>query len=56
MGLRFLKEVENVAILIAIGVNEDGYREVTGAMEGMKEDKASWTGFFKLSLYFLQTP
>jgi len=40
-------EYENVAILIAIGVNEDGYREVIGAMEGMKEDKASWTGFFK---------
>jgi putative transposase len=36
-----------VAILIAIGVNEDGYREVIGAMEGMKEDKASWTEFFK---------
>lgn len=40
-------EYENVAILIAIGVNEDGYREVIGAMEGMKEDKASWTDFFK---------
>ena len=40
-------EYENVAILIAIGVNEDGYREVIGAMEGMKEDKASWTEFFK---------
>jgi len=40
-------EYENIAILIAIGVNEDGYREVIGAMEGMKEDKASWTEFFK---------
>jgi len=40
-------EYENVAILIAIGVNDDGYREVIGAMEGMKEDKASWTEFFK---------
>lgn len=40
-------EYENVAILVAIGVNEDGYREVIGAMEGMKEDKASWTEFFK---------
>lgn len=40
-------EYENVAILIAIGVNEDGYREVIGAMKGMKEDKASWTAFFK---------
>ncbi len=31
-------EFENVAILVAIAVNEDGYREVLGAAEGMKED------------------
>lgn len=35
-------EYENVAILVAIAVNEDGYREVLGAAEGMKEDKASF--------------
>ena len=29
-------EYENVAILVAIAVNEDGYREVLGAAEGMK--------------------
>ena len=40
-------EYENVAILVAIAVNEDGYREVLGAAEGMKEDKASWIGFFQ---------
>ena len=40
-------EYENVAVLVAIAVNEDGYREVLGAAEGMKEDKASWTEFFK---------
>ena len=40
-------EYENVAILVAIAVNEDGYREVLGAAEGMKEDKASWVSFFK---------
>lgn len=40
-------EYENVAILIAIAVNEDGYREVIGASEGMKEDKASWREFIK---------
>ena len=39
-------EVRNVAILIAIGVNQDGYREVLGAVEGMKEDKESWRSFF----------
>ena len=33
-------EFENVAILVAIAVNEDGYREVLGAAEVMK-DKAS---------------
>ncbi len=38
---------ENVAILVAIAVNEDGYREVLGAAEGMKEDKASWISFFQ---------
>ena len=37
-------EYENVAVLVAIAVNEDGYREVLGAAEGMKEDKASWSG------------
>ena len=40
-------EFENVAILVAIAVNEDGYREVLGAAEGMKEDKASWVNFFQ---------
>lgn len=40
-------EYENVAILIAMAVNEDGYREVIGASEGMKEDKASWHEFLK---------
>lgn len=40
-------EYENVAILVAITVNEDGYREVLGADEGMKEDKASWVSFFQ---------
>ena len=34
-------EFENVSILVAIGVNEDGYREVIGAAEGMKEDAES---------------
>jgi len=38
---------ENVSILVAIGVNEDGYREVLGAAEGMKEDTMSWLLFFQ---------
>ncbi len=40
-------EYENAAVLVAIAVNEDGYREVLGAAEGMKEDKASWVSFFQ---------
>jgi putative transposase len=40
-------EYENVAILIAMAVNDDGYREVIGAAEGMKEDIASWLEFLK---------
>ena len=38
-------EYENVAVLVAIAINEDGYCEVLGAAEGMKEDKASWVSF-----------
>ena len=30
-------EYENVSVLVAIAVNEDGFREVLGAAEGMKE-------------------
>jgi putative transposase len=36
---------ENVSILVAIGVDQDGYREVIGAAEGMKEDRESWKRF-----------
>ena len=38
-------EVQNVSVLIAIGVNQDGYREILGAAEGMKEDHESWHNF-----------
>jgi putative transposase len=40
-------EVKNVAILVAIGVNQDGFREVLGVCEGGKEDKASWLSFLR---------
>ena len=40
-------EYENVAILIAMAVNQRGEREVIGATEGMKEDKESWLGFLR---------
>jgi putative transposase len=32
---------------VAIGVNQDGYREIIGVAEGMKEDKASWLEFLR---------
>lgn len=36
-----------MSVLVAIAVNEDGYREILGAAEGMQEDKVSWLAFFK---------
>lgn len=36
---------ENIAILVAMAVNEEGQREVIGAFEGMKEDKEVWINF-----------
>ena len=39
-------EIQNVSVLVAIGVDRDGYREIHGAAEGMKEDHESWRGFF----------
>jgi len=39
-------EYENCSVLVAIGVNQDGYREILGACEGLKEDIESWKNFF----------
>lgn len=39
-------EIQNVPILIAIGIRSDGHREILGAAEGKKEDKESWHAFF----------
>src|SRR3974390_3342230 len=33
-------EVRNISLLVAIGVNREGYREILGICEGAKEDKA----------------
>jgi putative transposase len=40
-------EVKNVSVLVAIGVNREGYREILGVAEGAKEDKASWSAFLR---------
>ena len=39
--------VENVSVLVAIGVNAEGHREVIGVTEGMREDAASWEQFIR---------
>ena len=36
---------ENVAVMVAIGVNDDGYREVIGATEGFTESSECWREF-----------
>ena len=39
--------VETVSILVAVAVNEEGYREVVGVVEGRKEDAESWRGLLR---------
>ncbi|MHA1942637.1 MAG: IS256 family transposase [Candidatus Hodarchaeales archaeon] len=40
-------EVRNVSVLVAVGVNKEGYREILGVAEGAKEDKESWRNFLR---------
>jgi putative transposase len=40
-------EVRNIAVLVAIGVDQDGFREVLGVAEGAKEDTESWRNFLR---------
>jgi putative transposase len=40
-------EVKNVAVLVAVGVRSDGYREILGVVEGLKEDTESWRTFLR---------
>ena len=40
-------EVKNVAVLVAVGVDQDGYRQVLGVCEGIKEDTESWRKFLR---------
>ena len=40
-------EIKNVAVLVAIGVDKDGYREILGVAEGAKEDAESWRQFLR---------
>jgi len=38
-------EVRNVSVLVAIGVDQEGFREVLGVCEGAKEDEKGWSDF-----------
>jgi len=40
-------QVRNVAVLVAIGVDAEGFRDVLGGCEGAKEDQTSWEGFLR---------
>lgn len=40
-------EIQNVSVLVAIGVSEDGYREILGTTEGMKEDRENFSAGLK---------
>lgn len=39
--------MENVSVLVAIGVDAEGRREVIGVAEGMREDRDSWEQFVR---------
>lgn len=47
MKVRVAGSYENVALLVAIGVNPEGYREVLGIAPGFQEDKGSWLTFLR---------
>jgi putative transposase len=38
-------EVRNVSVLVAVGIERDGFREILGVVEGPKEDTESWRQF-----------
>ena len=40
-------EVQNVSVLVAIGVSGSGFREILGVAEGAREDSESWRQFFR---------
>jgi putative transposase len=40
-------EVRNVSVLVAIGVEADGYRQILGVAEGEKEDASGWRSFLQ---------
>jgi putative transposase len=47
LNREFGGEVKPVAVLVAVGVNAEGFREILGVMEGAKEDTESWRAFLR---------
>ena len=47
LGREFGGEVRPGAVLVAIGVNADGFREILGVAEVAKEDSESWRAFLR---------
>ena len=45
--LVFGRFLSNVSVLVAVGVNDEGYREILGIAEGSRENKESWTNFLR---------
>ena len=39
--------MQNVSILVAIGVDSEGFRTILGACEGGREDRESWGTFLR---------
>jgi putative transposase len=40
-------EVRNISVLVCIGVNQEGCREILGVAEGAREDTESWRSFLR---------
>ena len=47
LNREFGGEVRPVAVLVAVGVNADGFREILGVAEGAEEDTESWRTFLR---------
>ncbi|MGN6020025.1 transposase, partial [Corynebacterium striatum] len=47
MKVREGGHVVKTSVLLATGVNNDGYRELLGMQVATAESTASWTGFFR---------
>jgi len=47
ISMRWGQSVEKLAVLFAVGVSEEGYREILGVFPGYMESEASWSEFLR---------